>query len=703
MSIEAEFLSPLGKNALRFSQLHAREALGRLPEFQLKLLRERKDGKDDKQPVKAKDLLGLNAALRIEHEKQDRFIHGVVTRFQRGGTIGDFDVYRVDLRPWLWHLTLGQDCRVFQDKTAVEIIEAVFKEYSSAGAVSKKLSGSFVKRPYTVQYRESDFDFVTRLMEEEGIYYYFTYTETNHTLVLCNGPGGHSPMPGGTLEWRPREGRLRVDTVDEWVRSHALRPVKFVHTDFAAEKPGESLLASAERKSPYPTPTPRGYEVFEYPGGHDDLAMLDGQTGAKVDEGKRIAAFRVDAFESGHSVAAAVTRERRLTIGTTFSLKGHPEDDGKYLVTDAVYWMEFKGYDTRPDRLEKEYGCQFEAVPEAVKFQPERSRRQPLTMGPQTATVVGTQGKEIDTDVHGRVKVQFHWDRLGTRDEKSSCWLRVSQPWAGKGFGFIALPRIGDEVVVGFLDGDPDRPLITGRVYNGDNPTPYELPAQATVSGLRTRSSLKGGETNFNELRFDDKKGSEYVWFQAEKDYHHWVKNDAKVTIEGLRKQLVKKDDQLKVDGKLDGEVAKTVTLKIGEDTHGSVGGDLLLKVGGATGLKVVGATQVDSGGAMKLSTGAALDVAAASGIKLGTDTAVHIKANTGVMIDGGMSLTIKAGSGYIVLDAGGVSIVGPIVKINSGGSASPAQQAQKPQVPAPKDPPALPEHKDPMPAKKKS
>jgi type VI secretion system secreted protein VgrG len=691
MTIEAEFISTLGKDEFLFRHLDAREELGRLPEFRLELLRRR-----SKPRVDAKSLLGTNAGLRITLQQQeDRYLQGLVTRFERGGALGDFFVYRLELRPWLWHLTLGSDCRIFQNKTAVEIIDAVFDEYRTTGRVTKKLNGSFATRPYTVQYRESDYEFVARLMEEEGIYYYFTYARNNQTLVLCDHPGAHQPMSGGgKLRWLHEGDRRDENAINQWVRSHALRPLKFTHTDFAPDEPTASLMSSHEWSATYTTPA-RGYEVYEYPGKHENLAM-DGTTADKKTQGSRMAEMRVDTFESGHVIAAGITRERRLTVGSTFDLENHP-DEGGYLVTAAVYTMEFEGYDTSDERLEQAYVCQFEAVPKSVTFRPQRVMSKAVVNGPQTAIVVGPSGGEIETDKYGRVKVQFHWDRQGQKNEQSSCWLRVSQPWASKGFGFMALPRIGDEVVVEFLEGDPDRPLITGRVYNGDNMPPWELPDQATVSGVRTRSTKGGSATTFNELRFDDKKGSEYVWFQAEKDYHHWVKNDTKVTIEGMRKQLVKKDDQLKIDGKLDGEIAKTVSFKIGDDTHGSIAGDLLLKIGGATGLKIGGATQLDTGGAMKLSTGAALDVAAASGIKLGTDTAVHIKANTGVMIDGGMSLTIKAGSGFIVLDASGVSIVGPMVKINSGGSATPAQKAQKPQVPAPKDPPALPEHKDPL------
>jgi type VI secretion system secreted protein VgrG len=679
MTIEAQFIAPtLGEDELLFSHLDAREALGRLPEFRMELVRGPK-----KSLVKADKLLGKSAALKILHEKGDRFIHGVVTRFERGGTLGQFDVYRLELRPWLWHLTVGADCRIFQDQDAVEIIKAVFADYPDGSAVSYKQTGSFHKRPYTVQYRESDFDFVTRLMEEEGLYYYFTYEKEKHTLVLCNGPGGHQAMPGEALEWQPTQGRLREDVVERWVRSHALRPLKYAHTDFAPDEPTVDMMASAEFRGTYPAPKAR-YEIYDYPGGHEDLAMAGG-SGGKVEVGNQRAQHRADAFESGYSVAAALTPERRLTVGTTFDLKEHAEDNGGYLVTEAIYSMEFRGYDTRPEALETEYTCQFEAVPKAVHFQPERSGRQALVLGPQTAIVVGPEGEEIYTDKHGRVKVQFHWDRKGKKNEHSSCWLRVSHPWAGKGYGFVALPRVKDEVVVEFLEGNPDRPLITGRVYNGVNTAPWKLPEQKTVSGMRSRSSKGGGDKDFNELRFDDKKGTEYVWFQAQKDYHQWVKNDAQVTVEGNRSQEVKKDEAFKVGGKLDGDVAKEVTLKIGTDTHGSVGGDLILKIGGKTHVAVTGAIAASAQSA---------DVKTSQGVKLDA-LEVHLKAKTSIVIDAGVKISLKAGAAFITLGPDGVSISGPIVKINSGGSADSASAPSNPA--APKDPAALKDHKDPL------
>ena len=326
-------------------------------------------------------------------------------------------------------------------------------------------------------------------------------------------------------------------------------------------------------------------------------------------------------------------------------------------------------------------------MPKAVHFQPQRIGRQPLVLGPQTAIVVGPKGDEIHTDKHGRVKVQFHWDREGKKDEKSSCWLRVSQPWASKGFGFMALPRIGDEVVVDFLEGNPDRPLITGRVYNGVNTAAVDAARRRRrCRGVRSRSSKKGGDDNFNELRFDDMKGSEYVWFQAEKDYHQWVKNDARVTVKANRKQEVVKNESFKVGENLEGTIGKNATLKIGADTHGTFGGDLILKVGGGAHVAVTNAA---------VASAQSIEVDTTQGIKAASSTDVHIKAGTNLVIDAGIKISLMAGGAFITLGPDGVSISGPMVKINSGGSGSSADSPGQPA--APKVPAALDEHKDPL------
>lgn len=690
----AEFISPpLGSKPMHVRRVYAHSRLGRLYEVRLELLRETGD------LVTARQLLGLHAGVKIPAALDEwRHVNGIVTEFERGGQVGSFDIYRLTLRPWLWQLTLTADCRIFQEKTAVEILDEIFAEYGAASKVEKKLEGSFAKRPYTVQYRESDFNFVSRLMEQEGIYYYFKHEDDRHTLVLCNGLNGHADGPVAELHWSPslKDDKERLDIVTHWNRSHLLQPLKTTLNDFAAESPTTSLLASsAVRSAPYPKPSAQyKYEIYDYPGGHDDLAMTS--VSGKVQRGKSAADVLNQRHETAHSLVEALTSEPMIALGQTFTFKGHPEDDGRYLVSATVQALEYTGYEAGEEATETAYECRFDAVPASVKYQPPPAARPVTVTGSQTATVTGKSGDEIHTDKYGRVKVRFHWDRRGQSDETASCWVRVSQPWASKGFGFVALPRVGDEVVVDFLEGDPDRPLITGRVYNGDNMPPWELPAQATVSGVRTRSSKQGSATTFNELRFDDKKGSEYIWFQAEKDFHHRIKHDATLTVDNDRSTKIGNNDTLKVVGEFAAGLDKSAKVKVGVDTHLKIGGDLNAEVGGATGLKSTGEISIKGDAALKVTSGAATDLKVGAGLNVTATGAVHIKG-LGVVIDGGTQLCIKAGGAFILLGPEGVTIQGTLTKVNSGGAGGNANAAAAASPAAPAEPAEPPAQQDPI------
>jgi len=694
MANEAEFTSPLGDGELLFRSMDAREELGRLPEYRIELLRPTKDTSK----IKPTDLLGQKVGVKIQLPDGWRYINGIATRFETGGVVGRFDLYHIEMRTWLWYLTLASNVRIFQDKTAVEIIDTVFDEYSSVKSVEKKLTGSFSSRPYTVQYRESDFDFISRLMEEEGIYYYFKHTQGTHKLVLCNSPTGHEAIPGGgSLRYATQKAdmHLKDDVINQWRRARSVRSLKYSHTDFAAEAPTKSLLASSERSGvSYAKPNPA--EVYDYPGGHDDSTMMT-NTGTKVPSGERSAKFRTKEMESGHDVAVALTAHRELAVGYTFNFTEHDEDNGGYLVTSSIFQLEYAGYEANADDTSTSYSCRFDAVPKAVAFLPQPSVPAPLVHGSQTAIVVGPAGDEIHTDKYGRVKVKFHWDRDPKKNEKSSCWLRVSQPWAGKGFGFISLPRIGDEVVVSFLEGNPDRPLITGRVYNGDNMPPYALPEQATVTGMKSRSSKSGAAANANELRFDDKKGSEYVLIQAEKDYRRTVKNDSFDTIGNNHDASIAKNMALEVGENVELTVGKKTTVTLGDDTVVSMGADLNLEVSAGMGLDVTKGLDLKVGEALALSTEAAMHLDAATALNMAGGTSVSLSAGMSLVLDGGMSLTIKAGGSSIVLGADGVSITGLMVKINSGGSPGSANKPRPARPPKPKKPRVPAKNKDPI------
>ncbi|MCW7539696.1 type VI secretion system tip protein TssI/VgrG [Aquabacterium sp. A7-Y] len=687
---EARFLGPVPGEELLFRRLQLHEELGRLPEFRLELLRS-----SQKAPLRPADLLGRPAAvaLRLDDEKE-RFLHGLIVHVERGGHVGRFDLYWIVLRPWLWQLTLGSDCRIFQDMTVLQILDAVFAAYPGAGPVEKPRGVTFTRRPYTVQYNESDFNFILRLMEDEGLYFHFRHERDRHVLVLCSGAASHRPTPAGTLRWNEEQGvsALREDVILQWSRAHSLQPLAAAGTDFAAESPDSTLMQQARR-----TGVGRsigGHERYAWPAGHDDLAMT-ANLQAKRAVGEARLRRQVDRFDAQASIATGITPYRALTAGQTFEFAAH-DDAGAYLVTGAVADMEFAGYEANTDARSTSYSCRFNAVPKALAYQPPMQAERVRISGPQTAIVVGPAGEELHVDRHGRVKVQFHWDRQGRRDERSSCWVRVSHPWAGKGFGMIALPRVGDEVIVEFLDGWPDRPIVTGRVYNGANPPPYPLPERATVAGVRTRSSRGGAPDSGNELRFQDALGEEHVWLKAQRDLHQWVGRDQLRTVLNDEASTIAGQSRAEVGGNFQLGVGGECRVRVDRDAHATLGADLLLGVGGAVDASLGGGFTVKADGGVTLSSGGALniDVAQAAGLSSGAQLSLQALS---LVLEATTQISLRVGASFITIGPEGVSIMGPQIRLYQGGvpgvivPAVPAVPAV-PQVPEP-----MPPHVDPL------
>lgn len=688
---EAWFKCTLGDDALRFRRMQAREELGRLPDYRIELMRNKK-----MPPIDPESLIGTQATVKILRTgEQYRYINGWISSVEQGAAVGSYDLYQIVLRPWLWDLTLSADCKIFQDKTTLQILQAVFGDYSRAQFDASKLSGTLRTRPYCVQYRESDFNFVSRLMEEEGIWYYFTHVDGKHTMVLANGPTGHEELPEGTLRWSFAQGeQVLEDVITKWRRTQQLRSLKFTHDDYDYEAPTTDLKKSDQRTVNYPTPGSGdgNLEVYDWPGTYafpgDNKNATQGATNATLEMRR---------FETGHLVSIAASPCRSVSAGMTFTFADHERYSGDYLITGVSFEVDFGDEEATEANRGFGFRARLELVPKATAFASAALTRKPIVQGPQTAVVVGPSGDEIHVDRLGRVKVHFRWDRIGTKKETDTCFIRVSTPWASKGYGMITTPRIGDEVVVSFLEGNPDRPLITGSVYNGDNLPPYELPAQATVYGIRSRSSKGGGATNFNELRFDDKKGSEYVWLQAEKDFHRFVKNDATDEVVRNNQWEIGKNHTAKIGEAYDLKVGKTAKVEIGTDASVKVLGDTNVAVEGAMGLKVTGALDIKGAAAIAMASGSAMDIDSGAAINMTGASTVHIKASTGVVIDGGAQLTIKAGAGSIVLDASGVSITGPMVKNNSGGSPGSATSATKANPTAPQAPADIVHKNDPL------
>ncbi len=646
--------TPLGEDVLVFHRMTATEQLGRLFAFELEMLSERAD-------LDLAELLGKNVTVRMELPEArgggTRYFNGFVTRFSSLGILRQqsYNVYRATLSPWLWFLTRTSDCRIFQNKKVPEIIEAIFQEHGFTD-FKKSLSGNYRKWEYCVQYRETDFDFVSRLMEQEGIYYYFTHSNGKHLLVLADGLGSHDPFPSyDKIPFYPpdiMENRER-DHIYEWIAEKQVQPGAYASNDFDFIAPSKNLRSVAATR---PAATPNGhamddFELYDYPGEYSEIG--DGNTYTRI---------RLEELLAQHEILKGEGVARGLAAGCLFSLTDSAREDQnrQYLIVGVVHELRGDFYETvsSTEAPPKVYQGRITAIDARQSYRAPRITPKPVVRGPQTAIVVGPSGEEIYTDQYGRVKCHFHWDRHGKADQDSSCWIRVAQGWAGKKWGILYLPRIGHEVIVDFLEGDPDQPIITGRVYNGVNMPPYALPGNKTMSTLKSLSSM-GGD-GFNEFRFEDKKGEEQIFLHAERNEDIRVKNDAFEWIGSERHLIVKKKQFEQVEGEKhlivkSGDGGKGDQFeKVEGEKHQEVQKDHNQKVGGTLSIKVDGDMQEKVGG------NHALDAT----------SEIHLKAGMTMVIQAGSQLTLKVGGNFIVIDSMGVTIQGTMVKINSGGSA---------------------------------
>src|SRR6185503_10705429 len=428
-----------------------------------------------KEDIDLEKLLGADVTVEIDlpEDRGTRYIHGFVSEMAHTGRSGAYVTYSAVLRPWFWFLTRQAGCRIFQQMTVPDIIKKVFGDRGFSD-YKASLKATYRKWEYCVQYRETDFNFLSRLMEQEGIYYFFEYEDGKHTLVLADALGAHKSLPhyAEIPYYPPSDNVVRDEHVFEWALKKSVRTGKFSSTAFYFIEPKSSLEVSASIAASH---AHAKYEFFDYPGEHYKKA-----------DGDRYAKVHMEELAAQHERVTGQTDALGLFPGGLFTLKEYPREDQnrEYLIVSTHHRLSLGGYEASKGGDELEYNCSFEAMPSAVPFRTERLTPKPVMQGPQTAIVVGKAGEEIDTDEYGRVKVQFKWDRLGKKDDNSSCWVRVAQQWAGGQWGGVTIPRIGQEVVVDFIEGDPDRPIVTGRVYNADNMPPYALPANKTQSGL---------------------------------------------------------------------------------------------------------------------------------------------------------------------------------------------------------------------------
>jgi type VI secretion system secreted protein VgrG len=696
-----QFHSPLGDDVLLLTGFRGREEISRLFRFDLELI-------SDDAGINAPAIVGKNVSFSVaDDDDQRRFFNGHVSRF----VAGDEDVhgrryYRAEVVPWLWFLTRTSDLRIFQHQTVPQIIETIFGDLGFSD-YELNLSGHHPEREYCVQYRETDFNFVSRLMEEEGIFYFFRHENGKHTLVLADSTSVYAACDDGEVDF-PHDfaGIAITDHLTSWEHRFEFRTGKWAQQDYNFETPSTSLMTNAG--SVMPIDDASKYEVYDYPG-------LYGQTS----DGKPLTENRMEEDEVDYDVVAASSTCRSFSPGLTFTVGRHRSsvEEGKSFLITSIHHVaeEPLAYETGSGGSDQTYTNSFLCIPDAVIFRPARLTPKPVVQGIQTAVVVGPGGQEIYCDKYGRVKVQFHWDREGRKDENSSCWIRTAHNVAGKQWGFQAVPRIGQEVVVDFLEGDPDRPLIVGSVYNAEQMPHYTLPDHQTRTYIKTNSSL-GGD-GYNELMFEDKNDDERVYIHAQKNMDTRVRNDSKSRIFGNRHQIIgwEKDGnkggdqrervyqdkhlnikrnhvehieghmQLRIGhgeaddgGNLDIVLEQNRKEKVGGDSHLIIDGDHSEKVGGDYSQEIGGDLAQKVGGNVAAEAGSMGDI--------------HLKAGMNVVIEAGMQLTLKGPGGFITIDPAGVTVQGMLVKINSGGSAGSGKgcspkSPQDPEEAQPADP----------------
>ncbi|WNJ33172.1 type VI secretion system Vgr family protein [Enterobacter hormaechei] len=517
---------------LLFWKLSGREAMSESFALTLTLL-----GTDAR--IDRSRLLGQPVTVTIPTQNllTSRYVNGKITRVAVSAvelTGTRYAVYQLTVEPDLWPMKRDRNLRIFQGQTVPQIVKTLLGEHQVN--VEDKLTGSYRVWDYCVQYQESSLDFISRLMELEGIAYYFSHEADKHTLVLTDAATQHQPFSGYEVipyHQTPSGGSTDEEGISQWALEDSVTPGIYSLDDYDFRKPNAWLFQAQQNPA---SPKPGSIDVYDWPGrfvetGHAEF----------------YARIRQERWQVEHQQIQATATAAGIAPGHTFTLTNAPffSDNGEYLVTAAGYHFEENRYASGEG--ETIHRTDFTVIPASVSYRPAQSTAWPRTYGPQTAKVVGPQGESIWTDKYGRVKVKFHWDRLAKGDDTSSCWVRVSSAWAGQGYGGVQIPRVGDEVVVDFINGDPDRPIITGRVYNEASMPPWALPAAATQMGFMSRTK-DGSVDNANALRFEDKAGAEQVWIQAERNMDTSVKNDETHSVGGARSHYVKKNELHRVE-----------------------------------------------------------------------------------------------------------------------------------------------------------
>jgi len=629
--------TPLGADKLLLLGITGQESVSTVYRYRLELM-------SDDPAISGADLLRKPVAIAIVlADGSERWIHGIVSRFSQHGRQDELTFYEAEIVPSLWFLSLARDCRIFQQLTVLEIVQKVLDD-AGVSDYAIRTAESYTKREYCVQYRETNLDFVQRLLEEEGIHYTFEHSKSKHVLVIGDTQTPVPPIAGPTTIRFASQADEDEDIIHDLWHEDSVYIGRVTLNDYDPLKPSLSLISSVSGNG--------REEVYDYPGKY-----------TKPGDGERYARIRLEAEEAIRASVRGNGPCRGFTAGSSFSVKDHYRSDINRAYRLLEIGLTAKAGDYRSwDGGDFAYRCSFIAVPDDTPYRPPAHTSRPIVQGSQTALVVGPTGEEIHVDKYGRVKVQFYWDRDGKKNEHSSCWVRVSTAWAGKKWGAIHIPRIGQEVIVDFLEGDPDLPIITGRVWNAEQMPPYELPKNQTQSGIKSRSSKGGGTEDFNEIRMEDLKGKELLYIHAQKDKQVMVENDRTEEV-GNNETIVVRNDRTET-------VENNETIEIKGNRKETVKGNETITVNGKRTEKVDGKESIKIGSkrAREVGSSETLKVSTKRSTKIGTSD-MH-KVGTKLTIKAGTEITLKVGPNSIKIDNSGITIKGIQVKVQGTAKA---------------------------------
>lgn len=652
----------LGPDVLLLDGFHGVEAISMPFGFRVDLLSETED-------IDPLEVLRTPVAITIAiADGTERTIHGRVSRFSQAGQHDDLTAYSAEVVPWLWFLSLSRESRIYQNLSVLEIVEQVFRDRGYTD-FDIRCTREYPSRDYCVQYRETHLNFVQRLLEEEGIFYFFTHTADKHVLVLADDNGRFETCPGIELTRFGPDPRPGENIVSSLEREHSAFVGTVTLRDYDYLQPSLTLESALSGDGEE--------EIYDYPGSY-----------TSVEHGDRYARVLLETEEASRQVVRGESTCRGFQAGCSFELTDHyrADIDGDYVLTRVQHFARMGSYRAWDEQQSMEYRNDFLAIPAGTPYRPPRRATKPVVHGSQTALVTGPAGEEVYVDKHGRIKVQFYWDRVGGKDENSSCWIRVVSPWAGKGWGNVSIPRIGNEVVVEFLEGDPDRPLITGSVYNAEQTPPFELPGSGIQMGMKSRSSPGGG--GYNEITATDTKGKEGMTIHAQYNMNTTVENDQTNTINNNRTTSVAVDDSETVGSNQSISVGANQDITVGADRSVTVGSNESVTVGANQDVTVGANRSVATGATDAVDAG--LDIERKAGVNVRLEAGVEFGASGGamakieaptIMITGpvvqigdvtitiqGQAITLSAGGSSIAITPAGIVMSGPMITSAASG-----------------------------------